>query len=337
MREGVPGSDTRPTVAIVGAGVSGLACARELVASGLKVKLFDKSRGVGGRLSTRYAGDYEFDHGAQFFTTTDPRFNDTVRAAMRAGVVAPWIGPALYLTDETVEADRGKRRFVGMPRMNSFAKWLADGLDIDLGRRVTDLADEGGWRLSFDDDSHELGFSAVVLTAPAPQTLAMLPDGFVHADTIRTAKMDACFALMIGLEGEHEFGIDTLRAKGLPVDWIAVNSTKPGRPGGVTTLTIHAEANWSNAHVEADRDDIARTLRQVASDLLFHDLSGAPHQTLHRWLYSSVAHPAGEPCLYDPELRVAVCGDWCPGGRVEGAYLSGLAAAERLAQDLTAR
>ena len=337
MREGAPGTDTRPTVAVIGAGISGMACARELLRQGLKVKIYDKSRGVGGRLSTRYAGDYEFDHGAQYFTAVDPAFKRLVDEALEAGVVAPWEGRALYLSDDIAAPDHGKPRFVGIPRMNSFAKWLGEGLDVDLGRRVSAIGEEGGWRLSFEDDSHEMGFSAVVLSVPAPQALPLLPDDFAHIDAIRSAKMDACFALMVGLEGEHDFGVTSLRAKHLPVDWIAVNSTKPGRPDGVTTLIIHAEADWSNAHVEADRDHIARVLRQTASDLLFHDLSDAPHQTLHRWLYSSVAHPVDEPALYDPDLRIAVCGDWCPGGRVEGAYLSGISAAERLAQDLTAR
>ena len=334
MREGVPGTDTRPTVAIVGAGVSGLSCARELLGRNVKVKLFDKSRGVGGRLTTRYADAYEFDHGAQYFTVTDADFEALVREAEAAGVVAPWEGRALYLTDDSVDMDRGKARFVGTPRMNSFGKWLADGLPIETGRRVSEMAREGGWRLGFEDGSSEAGFSAVVLTPPVPQTMALIPDGFAHIDTLRTAKMDACFSLMVGMEQPLEHDIISLRAKGLPVDWIAVNSSKPGRPDGVTTLMIHSEPDWSNAHVEADRDYIAEVMLRTASDLLFTDLSDAPHKVLHRWLYSSVANPAGELAFCDAEMRLAVCGDWCPGGRVEGAWLSGREAARQIAEVL---
>ena len=333
MRDGAPGSDLRHTVAIVGAGVSGLACAQAL-SPHVKVKLFDKSRGVGGRLTTRYAGAYEFDHGAQYFTARDPGFQQVVEHAQVEGVLAPWAGQFLYLTDEGVEHDRGGDRWVGTPRMNAFAKWLARDLDIETGMRVSGLSTEGGHVLHFEDGSQRAGFSAVVVAIPVPQALAVLPHDFRHMDTLRTAEMDACFALMVGMEGATDLGFASLRAKGLPFDWIAVNSSKPGRPDGLTTLMIHAEAGWSNAHVEADRDWIAATLRSTAGDLLRHDLLDAPHQTLHRWLYSSVAHPAGEVAFWDKRIGVGTCGDWCPGGRVEGAWQSGTALAAQVLESL---
>ena len=329
MKEGVPASDLRPSVAVVGAGISGLACARAL-RDRFRVKLFDKSRGVGGRMSTRYAGDYEFDHGAQYFTVRDPLFAAEVAAAEADGVVAPWEGRALYLSDSGMEADRGGERWVGTPRMNSLPKWLAQGLDVDLGRRVSAVLPEGGWTLEFEDGSSESGFSKLAIAVPAPQALALLPEGFTHRSAVERAEMNPCFALMVGLEGVHDFGFATLRAKGLPVDWMAVNSAKPGRPDHPATLMMHSEAAWSRAHVDADRDHVASVLRQTASDLLFHDLSGAPHLTLHRWLYSSVETPAGELCLWDAEMGLGLCGDWCPGGRIEGAWQSGTALAARI-------
>ena len=91
-------------IAIIGAGLSGLTAAHQLKHVA-QVKLFDKSRGVGGRMSTRYAGDYEFDHGAQYFTARDPRFQDAVEAAIEQGVVAPWDGRAVYKKDGAMIAD----------------------------------------------------------------------------------------------------------------------------------------------------------------------------------------------------------------------------------------
>ena len=58
-------------IAIIGSGIAGLSAARELRQNGVDVYLYEKSRGVGGRMSTRYAGDWEFDHGAQYFTAQD--------------------------------------------------------------------------------------------------------------------------------------------------------------------------------------------------------------------------------------------------------------------------
>jgi len=329
MRDGKPGTDLRPMVAVIGAGVSGLACARDLLPHA-QVKLFDKSRGVGGRLSTRYAGAYEFDHGAQYFTTRDAEFADFILQAELAGVVGPWKGRFLYLSDETVEHDNGGARWVGTPRMNALAKLIAMELDIQTGARVSKISRNRSWTLMFEDGSQEGGFAAVVLAVPAPQAEALLPRGFSERRALSQVKMDVCFALMVGMDGQVEFGAETLRAKDLPVDWIAVNSSKPERPDGVTTLMIHSETTWSNRYANADRDWVAAQMLGTASDLLRHDLSNAPHQVLHRWLYSSVSAPVGQDCLLDTQTRLGVCGDWCPGGRVEGAWRSGRAMAKAI-------
>ena len=65
---------TSKHIAIVGAGMAGIACARTLVQAGHRVTVFDKSQGLGGRMSTRGSAFGTFDHGAQYFTVRDDRF-----------------------------------------------------------------------------------------------------------------------------------------------------------------------------------------------------------------------------------------------------------------------
>jgi len=98
-------------IAILGCGVAGLSAARELRRHGIDVTLFDKSRGVGGRMSTRYSGDWEFDHGAQYFTVQDPDFQAEIDLATDAGVVVPWDAKALYLKIR-IRCSFRKARFV---------------------------------------------------------------------------------------------------------------------------------------------------------------------------------------------------------------------------------
>ena len=82
-----------PTVAVVGAGISGLICARTLADHGLSVVVWEKSRGAGGRMATRRSGEMlRFDHGAQYFTVRDERFQRYVGAWLQDGIVAPWAG-----------------------------------------------------------------------------------------------------------------------------------------------------------------------------------------------------------------------------------------------------
>ena len=324
-------------VAIIGAGIAGLCAARELKNSGVSVSLFDKSRGVGGRLSTRYAGEYEFDHGAQYFTVKNERFKALIDEAHIAEAVERWAGRAIYLKKGLLTSDTGGARWVGTPRMNSFAKFLAKGLDVSVGERVSSMErkSDGLWTLYFEDSvsgpiQDRSGFDAVICTAPPAQAETLLPQGFSERDALASAQMDACFALMIGLPQVIDVGWDSLRVNDLPVSWLAVNSAKPGRKAMPGTLMVHASPEWSNANVETDRDEIINTMISITALLTKLDLSDPSYITLHRWLYASVSKTPEKPCLFDSENNLVAAGDWCLGGRVEGAALSGLAAAECL-------
>ena len=313
-------------IAILGSGVAGLSAARELKRHGIKAVLFDKSRGVGGRMSTRYAGDWEFDHGAQYFTVQDPDFQAEIDTAIAAGVVAKWNAKALYLKTGELSADTGRARYVGQPRMNSLPKFWAEGLDVNLGRRLVSVEKDETWTLAFADGSKETGFHGVISTLPPAQVEAILPNDFAERAAVETAEMHVCFCLMIGLSAPINPGWDTLRVKSLPIDWIAVNNAKPGRSQDVGTLIIHSEAAWSDANAETDRARVQAVMIKAASALLGLPLEEAPHIALHRWLYAANKTSPDVPFLQDEGLVVA--GDWCLGGRVQGAWLSGRAAAQ---------
>ena len=51
-------------VAVIGAGLAGLTAAARIAAGGAAVTVYDKSRGLGGRLATRRSPQGSFDHGA---------------------------------------------------------------------------------------------------------------------------------------------------------------------------------------------------------------------------------------------------------------------------------
>lgn len=319
-------------IAIIGAGLSGLTCARELCAEH-DVSVFDKSRGVSGRMSTRYAGEFEFDHGAQYFTARHPDFQSLLLGEIEKGYVAPWAGRAAYLKDSALEPDKGSERFVAVPRMNSWMKAWAVELDIKLGVRITDIKRASGtWSLTDALGQSYDGYDELILAIPAPQALALLPKNFAHIQAVQEAKMDACFALMIGLKGKYaDLEWDTLRVNNSPVAWLAVNSSKPER-GEPQTMVVHADPDWSNEHADDDRDWVMGLLLKETSRITGMNVADAPHIALHRWLYASVSSAPHKDGLRDDEKRLTLCGDWCLGGRVENAYLSGLAAARAISQ-----
>ena len=152
------------TVAIIGAGLSGLVAARCLADAGLSVVIFEKSRGTGGRMATRRAdGEISFDHGAQYFTVRNPEFRERVEAWIKTGIVAAWPNTAagqrvVVLKDGKLESESGSvDRFVGVPAMNSVCKHLATGLDIRKQVRVARVVQVDGTVRLIDDLRQTLG------------------------------------------------------------------------------------------------------------------------------------------------------------------------------------
>ena len=318
-------------VAVVGAGMSGLTCARDLADHGHRVRVFDKARGVGGRMSTRRRGELRFDHGAQYFTARDPRFTRWVDSWRHDGLVAKWEGRVEVLGDDAGRGRReGPERFVGVPGMNAVCRHVAADLDVTCETRVGRLERAGArWRLSSTAD-RELGrFDAVVVSAPAPQTAELLaaaaPELSARAAEV---EMTPCWAVMAAFDRPLDLGFDAAFVHGSPLRWAARNSSKPGRPRDEAWV-LHASPDWSNRNLERPPEEVARELLAALGAAVGAPLESPALLEAHRWLFA-LPEPLADSCLFDAGLRLAACGDWCAGPRVEGAFLSGSAAAGRL-------
>lgn len=314
------------TIAVVGAGMAGLAAGRRLHDAGLRVIVFEKSRGVGGRMATRREGSIAFDHGAQFFTARGPAFSTRVEGWEARGIVAHWPAPTL--------AGRAEGSYVGVPGMTAPARALADGLLIVPERRIDTLTRaDGGWRLrdaaGIVSTAGIDRFDAVVLAAPAPQAMALAATGgFVLPET-EQATYAPCWSLMLTLARPVAGLPDAFSPEDGALAWIARNASKPGRSALPETLVVHATPDWSRAHLEETPAEVARQLSDRLAQCLHRD-PGILTATAHRWRFALVERPAGVPFAWNDEARLGACGDWCLGARVEAAFDSGHALAAHL-------
>lgn len=319
-------------VAVIGAGLSGLICARSLSGHGHAVSVFDKARGVGGRMSTRRIADQSFDHGAQYFTVRDPLFARQVESWRQVGCVATWKGKITVLDAGGVRSKESNiERFVGVPGMNAICRHLAVDLDVTLETRVDSLEHVGDrWRLTSDGQSDLGSFDAVVISTPAPQAAELLlkaaPAVAARASQV---EMAPCWAVMASFAKPLDLGFDGAFVHDSALSWVARNTSKPGRPQGEAWL-LHASPDWSLAHLALDKKDVARQLLEAFGSAVGGFSAGPADLDAHRWRFALPTEPLTEPCLFDAGLRLGVCGDWCGGPRVEGAFLSGEAAAGRL-------
>lgn len=317
-------------IAIVGAGLAGLTCARALVRAGRHVVVYEKSRAPGGRIATRRHGPVAFDHGAQYFTVRDPGFATEIDELERGGVVARW-EPRWPADTREPTAMR-----VGVPGMSALGREFAGGLDVRYASRVVDVARTArGWHVVDEFDSITERYAAVILAVPAPQAAA-IAHRFPHvADRLRGVVMSPCWALLAAWAQPLDAGIDADWRPHPVLPWIARNASKRRR-SGADTWVLHAGSDWTAAHLEDDPADVARALlaafparlRAVAPETA--DFGPPLLAVAHRWRHARVEQTLGEDALWDPELALGACGDWCVDARIEAAYLSGRALAAKM-------
>ncbi|NIO31672.1 MAG: NAD(P)-binding protein [Gemmatimonadetes bacterium] len=324
---------------MIGAGISGLACAQELTRRGCAVSVFEKSRGAGGRASTRRRDGWRVDHGAQYFTVRSARFAEQVAAWERRGIAAEWHGRVVELQANGSCVTKGDvPRYVGVPGMSRLARELAADLNVTWQTRVDGIhpPQRGGWRLRAG--SVDLGrFDALVSSAPAPQTSTLLREAApALADACDAVDMLPCWAVLAALPEPLALAYDAAFVEDNPLVWIARDSSKPQRPQTTEVWVLHAGPTWSAEHIEDEAGDVAQMLLgEFATVAELADLRPV-HLEAHRWRYARSLEPRTDGCIIDHDARLAVCGDWLGGDRIEGAFLSGTAAAEQLA-DLLVR
>lgn len=310
---------TAPRIAVVGAGPAGLTCAQALRDAGLTPRVFEKSRGIGGRVATRRRDGLQFDHGAPalHLDADDPFLAD----AVRTGTLAGWPAAA---------DPGGEVPWVGVPVMKAPFYALSEGLDIAFGTEVTEIARDGtGWRLSTPDGADR--FDRVVLAMPAPQILrALSAEETGLRDRLGAVRFEPCYAVLAAFDRAPDWP-DVMRAPGGPFTLIQRDNSKPDRPAAPECWVAHASAAWSRMHLATAAPDVDRT---AAAEALLAELAAlmGPLPPLraamgHRWRFSRTERPLGQPFAASADATLFAGGDWALGPDVAHARASGLAMA----------
>lgn len=322
-------------VLIVGGGLSGLIAAQTLQAQNLSVMVLDKGRSTGGRLATRRIGNGLADHGAQFFTARTDTFQKQIDEWLAKGLVRVW---GHGWSDGSLKRTKGDGhpRYVTNGGMNALAKDLTEGLhDVRVNVRVDSVEYAGDtWTLR-DAQDNIYTSRALLMTPPAPQTRALLnavPLSDSDREALERIQFGPCLCGLFVIEGDIDLpepgAIQNFEA---PVYWIADNTAKGISPDE-HIITLHAEARFSREHYDDPDEHTLAYFREALQPYLAEGTTIQEAQ-LKKWRYSvpQVTHP--RDTLVASGLPLVFAGDAFGGrGRMEGAYMSGLAAATALIQ-----
>lgn len=320
---------TTTPIAIIGAGIAGISAALALHASGLGVRLFDKGRGSGGRMSSRRSEIGALDLGARYFVASDPAFIAAVEQWYDNDWIAPWM-PELYkaVDGRLTPAVGGPTRWVGTPRMSSLTRALLGELPATFDCRITEaFRGEHHWTLVDAEGNCHGPFSQVIVATPAPQAASLLSAAPRLAAAAASVAMQPTWAVALAFEQSLPVEAECIEAAGDPFACLLRNSRKPGRENRLDTWVLHAGAAWTRRHLDTPREQVIDQLTGAFADLLGCTLPPPAFALAHRWLYAAPAQPHEWGALAEPDIGLYACGDWCLAGDVEGAWSSGQAAA----------
>ncbi|MFO1460620.1 MAG: FAD-dependent oxidoreductase [Verrucomicrobiota bacterium] len=324
MKHRMDATEQRTDVLVIGAGMAGLIAAAELQGRPPRALVLDKGRGVGGRLASRRINGATFDHGAQFITTRDPRLGAVLEQGRQNGAMEEWCRGFACGADVSVLARKTRDVRLGQ----ASRRWPRPPFG-NADRRIAPRREslERG-----NTTGRAYTAAALVLTPPVPQSLALLDAGGILLASEMRTRLDAieyerCLAIMAVLEGPSRIPPPGgLTPAAGPIAWIADNQLK-----GISAepaVTIHATHAFSVEHWDRDREESARALLDAAAPWLG---AGITTFQVHGWRYSKPMRVDQVLCVLvrqSPPLVLA--GDAFAGPSVEGAALSGWAAAEAI-------
>jgi renalase len=318
----------RRRVAVVGGGMGGLACARELERLGCEPVVFEAGATVGGRCSSRLTRAGWFDDAAQCVDLTElpfpcPLSGEDLPFAQR------WSTPAgVPLADEEDVPARPPRviGLVGTPTMSALAQALAEPLEVRLQLPITATHRRGGrWLLDSAQGEIDEDFEALVLAVPAPLALPLAGQSVSLSRALSRVSYRSRWVLLLATEQRLDLPVYR-EIQAAPIERIAAMHAKPGRTEGLQRWFVEADATWSTRHADEDPETVA--------ELLLENLCEHARQTIRPRLLQAqlwrngvcvepAPTPAGSWSLWDPDCELGVCGDSVVASRVGLVVRSG--------------
>jgi renalase len=319
-------------IAIIGTGIAGISCAKVLLAAGKKVTLFDKSSRPGGRMSTRIFEHWSADHGAQYFTAKGDSFKAVVNSWLTQGFIKPWLGKIVsYKNNQITEVDNSIQRYVGVPAMNSLAKYLMKDMSVYFSQTIDKVEQvEDSWIL-FSKEQGQIQdvFDLVILAIPPKQAAEIIPDRMTNLQEVCCdTKMLPCWTLITYQDSSITLPFDGAFVEESPFSWIARNNSKPLRSHHESWIA-QANPEWSSQYINYSKSEVEPLLVSA-----FEEIVGQPCKRYqsHLWRYSRVEDPRKESFILDKINRIGICGDWLINSTIESAWISGQMLGEQIEQ-----
>ena len=263
-------------IAVIGSGLSGVTFA-SLIRKKNNVEVFEKSRDVGGRMSTRKEPPFTFDHGTQFFKIKTTEFQNFVSELFTEKIIRPWNFRLAYFDENNLKKikiiENKDKFFVGTPNMDSIVKYKSKNCKIILNTKIEKIFKQNDkWYLRDQDKKKHGNYDWIILSLPAEQSLRLITQEISFYSSLEKIKMNGCISLMIGMYEKLNLNYDAALIENKDISWLAVNNSKPCRKKN-QSLLINSSYEYASKNINSPTGEIIKHLLKITSDLVKKELS----------------------------------------------------------------
>lgn len=309
-------------IAIVGAGFTGSFLAHALTQKGHKVSVFEKSRGKGGRMSTKRFDGGQFDMGAPVVPAKSEAFVDFMQQLTNDEVAARWNTKVFDCETELKERDEQPLNFVFTPSMSAVCHYFMQGIGFYPGCRIQHMQRlKQGWMLWCEAEQKYGVYDTVIVTAPYPQTHALLSEQF-DLSGIPEPQWRACWTVALSEPESNPQSLPALiySRKGA-LQTLVHDSAKPGRDSGTSIWVAYLGHALSEQWLEDDHHMIEQRTKALLQQQYPGAFTQIQHCYVHRWRYARLASSETPvDVLRNEDSTLIGAGDWSSGGSVESAW-----------------
>lgn len=292
-------------IAIIGGGFSGCNIYNLLKKDHHDITIFEKSRGVGGRCSTRYIEQKLLDHGTPFFKSDDKEFLEFCQNKVNEHILIKR-GNTYYPTN-------------GINKICSSLideKDLATNTQINLAKFI-----HNKWILKDQNGITYENFDRLIITIPAPQILQMNID--ISNDTkdkLSKVRYDSIATLIVysnsyeNLENPNLLKSDSFKK--------IVNNSSKYNYSNFSSYILHLNEKLSNQQNFISKNEVEKYMVKKVFDIASIDLNEDFHIVPHLWRYAIVSESLDEEFIYEDKIYLGICGDYFSKKNLEGSFLS---------------
>ena len=298
--------------------------------AGFLVTLYEKKK-IGGRISTYENEKYSFDVGAQYFTIRNKEFSEFLTEFKEKNIIKEWKSNNYSFEKENKFLKKNEeniKRYVGVPNQYSIINQIEKNLTKNISIKKKEIlkvefGEDRKWRV-YSNESEEI-FDFVIFAGLAPEIIRNISkDCFEqYEEKLSLVEISACECLMISFKTSLNIELDSCFINNSDkISWISKENSKPNRSSNKNDhecWVIHSTKNFKSKNPIIELyDEFIRILTIFDDKIKFEPI----FKEIYSWEYAAVPKSLNEGYFFDTSKNFGICGDWCSGSRVEGAFIS---------------